>query len=265
MPRARNIKPAIFKNEILGTADPNLTLLFISLWCLADREGRLEDRPERIKAETFPYRMGVAIERSLNELQRSGFIIRYKVGDLKVIQVTEFCKHQSPHHTEKKSVLPPCDAKALILKTDGEVPVKTPLVVRDLPVVERSDSLIPDSLIPDYLIPEKAPTRKQEDREFEYFWTIYPKRPGANKTQAFRVWQANLKKGVSSTDMLRGADRYLKHCQAEGKEPKYILQAATFLGPDQHYALEWKAGSSKADTFDNWLTGGGGSNDIIDI
>ncbi len=78
MPRARNIKPGLFSNEILGTADPLLTILFTSLWCLADKAGRLEDRPERIKAQTFPYREGINIERSLFELQRMGFIIRYK-------------------------------------------------------------------------------------------------------------------------------------------------------------------------------------------
>ena len=56
MARARNIKPSFFMNEDLGQADPLVSLLFISLWCLADREGRLEDRPLKIKAQTFPYR-----------------------------------------------------------------------------------------------------------------------------------------------------------------------------------------------------------------
>lgn len=264
MPRARNIKPGLFKNELLGTADPNLTLLFISLWCLADREGRLEDRPERIKIETFPYRTSIDIERSLKELQRSGFIIRYKVGNLKVIQVTEFCKHQSPHHTEKKSVLPPCDSNSLILKMDGDVTVNKPFELRELPVVKRSDSLIPDSLIPDYLITEKAPPRKIEDRDFEYFWTIYPRRPGANKTQAAKAWNARLKEGVLPDEILNGTDRYCRYCQTMNVDPQYIKQAATFLGPDQHYRSDWTS-TNKADKFDNWLTGKGGSNDTIDI
>ena len=43
--RARNLKPSIFKNELLAVADPLYTLVFEGLWCLADREGRLEDRP----------------------------------------------------------------------------------------------------------------------------------------------------------------------------------------------------------------------------
>ena len=103
MARARNIKPAIFKNEILGVADPLLTILFQSLWCLADREGRLEDRPLRIKAETFPYRDGLDVNGYLTELQRSGFIQRYSIGGVALIQVVNFKKHQTPHNTEKTS------------------------------------------------------------------------------------------------------------------------------------------------------------------
>lgn len=53
MARSRNIKPGLFKNEVLGVADPIYTILFQGLWVLADREGRLEDRPMRIKAETL--------------------------------------------------------------------------------------------------------------------------------------------------------------------------------------------------------------------
>ena len=129
--RARNIKPGLFKNELLGTADPLLTLLFEGLWCLADREGRLEDRPMRIKAEVFPYRENLDVHRYLTELERFGFVRRYKVGDLALIEVLNFKKHQSPHHTEKTGDLP--------------APVNSPLSNGEYP----PDSLIPDSLIPD--------------------------------------------------------------------------------------------------------------------
>ena len=50
MARARNIKPGFFANENLAECDPLARLLFAGLWCLADREGRLEDRPKRIAA-----------------------------------------------------------------------------------------------------------------------------------------------------------------------------------------------------------------------
>ena len=76
MARARSIKPSLFDNEILGTADPLYTILFEGLWCHADREGRLEDRPLRIKAQIFLYREGIKPDDLLNWLEENRFIYR---------------------------------------------------------------------------------------------------------------------------------------------------------------------------------------------
>lgn len=107
--RARSLKPSLFKNEILGSADPLLTILFEGLWCEADREGRLEDRPLRIKAEVFPYREGLDINALLSWLTENEFIRRYKVRGVAVIQVIKFLEHQRPHNNEVASVLPSFD------------------------------------------------------------------------------------------------------------------------------------------------------------
>jgi hypothetical protein len=85
MARARNIKPGFFKNEILGVADPLYSLLFEGLWVLADRAGRLEDRPLRIKGEVFPYRDGLNVDAMLNWLESNGFIRRYTAQGKKCI------------------------------------------------------------------------------------------------------------------------------------------------------------------------------------
>lgn len=138
MARARNIKPSLFKNEVLGTIDPLLTILFEGLWCLADKEGRLEDRPLRIRAETLPYREGIDVNAMLTELERLEFIQRYKVGNLRLIQVLNFVKHQNPHHTEKKSELPAFSASC-------HVTVNSQLDTETAP----ADSLNTDFLIPD--------------------------------------------------------------------------------------------------------------------
>lgn len=105
MARSRNIKPGLFKNELLGVADPLYTLAFQGLWVLADREGRLEDRPLRIKAETFPYR-DVDMDPLLDWLQAEEFIQRYAVADKRYIQVLNFRKHQNPHKNETESEIP---------------------------------------------------------------------------------------------------------------------------------------------------------------
>ena len=64
MARARNIKPSFFTNEDLVELSFETRLLFIGLWTLADRAGRLEDRPKRIKMAVFPAD-SVDVERSL--------------------------------------------------------------------------------------------------------------------------------------------------------------------------------------------------------
>ena len=54
MARARNIKPGFFLNEELVELPFSTRLLFIGLWTLADRDGRMEDKPKRIKMSLFP-------------------------------------------------------------------------------------------------------------------------------------------------------------------------------------------------------------------
>jgi hypothetical protein len=108
MARSRNIKPGFYKNEDLAECSVLARLLFPGLWLLADREGRLEDRPKRIKGEIFPFD-NVDTNELLNELKQWGFIKRYQVGEKNYIQVLNFCSHQSPHCTEKDSVIPDYD------------------------------------------------------------------------------------------------------------------------------------------------------------
>lgn len=105
--RARNLKPGIFKNELLATSDPLNTWIFEGLWCLADREGRLEDRPRRIHLEINPGRAFEGTEAALAWLAKHGFIIRYAHGSGQYIQIVSFAKHQNPHVREPASSIPP--------------------------------------------------------------------------------------------------------------------------------------------------------------
>jgi len=107
MARTRSLKPGFFKNEILGQLPIQDQLLFAGLWTLADRAGRLEDRPARIKAEIFPYR-DVDIEASLCRLHQTEFIIRYSREEA-YIALPTFSKHQSPHMKEQASTIPAPD------------------------------------------------------------------------------------------------------------------------------------------------------------
>lgn len=140
--RARNIKPGFFENEYLAECDPLARILFAGLWCMADREGRLEDRPKKIKAKILPYD-DCDIPALLNQLAQFGFITRYVCDDCHYIQINNFTKHQNPHCKETESTIPaPCKhSTSTVLEQDEHS--SSP-----------ADSLIPDSGFSDSLIPD---------------------------------------------------------------------------------------------------------------
>jgi len=105
MARARNIKPSFCSNEQIAECDIWARMLFIHLWGLADREGRLEDRPLRIKAAVFPYD-NCDVETMLAQLADKSLIIRYEAGGMKLIWIPKFLLHQRPHINEAPSLLP---------------------------------------------------------------------------------------------------------------------------------------------------------------
>ena len=106
MARARTIKPGFFKNEDLCALPFAARLLFAGLWTIADRDGRLEDRPKRIKAEVFPYD-DLDCEDLLCILQSADFIQRYEsVDGLRYISIPSWKKHQNPHKNETVSIIP---------------------------------------------------------------------------------------------------------------------------------------------------------------
>ena len=177
MARARNIKPGFFKNEDLAECSVWARLLFPGLWMLADREGRIEDRPKRIKGEIFPFD-AIEVDPLLGELVNWGFIRRYLIDGKRCIQINNFQVHQSPHGTEKDSDLPDesgvytvnerakngciTGKTSKVKGSEGSTTVNQPLsngeptVNPPLDNALNPDSLNPDSLNPDSLNPESS-------------------------------------------------------------------------------------------------------------
>lgn len=106
MARSRNLKPSFFTDDELAALPALTRLLFAGLWTVADRAGRLEDRPLRIKAEVLPYD-NCDVNEMLQQLDGIGVIHRYAVGPKRYIQIRTFAKHQNPHIREPQSVIPP--------------------------------------------------------------------------------------------------------------------------------------------------------------
>lgn len=104
MPASRVLKKQYYLNEELAEKSLGARLLLPGLWILADRDGRLEDRPKRIKAELFPYD-SVSIEKLLEELDGS-FILRYEAEGKRLIQILNWEKHAKVHPKEKSFQFP---------------------------------------------------------------------------------------------------------------------------------------------------------------
>jgi hypothetical protein len=103
--RARNIKAGFFENEELAQLPYEARLLFAGLWCYADREGRFEWRPKRIKALLFPYDE-IDITCHLMSLHDMTLILQYKYHTNTFGFIPAFKKHQNPHPHEARSTLP---------------------------------------------------------------------------------------------------------------------------------------------------------------
>lgn len=80
---------------------------------------------------------------------------------------------------------------------------------------------------------------------FENAWHLYPQRPNANKGAAFRAWKARLAAGCTEEEMVAGVAGYKAFCAAQGTEPQYIKQPATFFGPDCHFRNDWSVPASR--------------------
>jgi len=107
--RSRVIRHGFWLNGDLCALSRDARLLFVGLWCLADRDGRLDGRPMQIRRHLFPFDAdlnGQRIETLLADLERAGFILKYEVSGENFILVRNFKKHQSPHPKEAQSKLP---------------------------------------------------------------------------------------------------------------------------------------------------------------
>ena len=155
MARARQLKPGFFQNDQLAECSHAARLLFAGLWTIADREGRLEDRPSRIKGLVFPYG-SERVDRLLDELvtkknedDSPAFILRYAVSGRRYIQIVNFIRHQNPHHREPDSLIPPpCPgpAQGLAEKSRGSAQGKAgtgPVPAVPLPPSGSKDPLPP--------------------------------------------------------------------------------------------------------------------------
>jgi len=196
MPRIRYIKPEFFTDENIAELPMAARLLFQGLWCLADKAGRLEDRPKYIKAMLFPYD-DVDAEAMLALLDGGAkrFIRRYQADGKAFIQIINFEKHQKPHHTEKQSEIPnppiePESNRSLTVTPplqDGKTPALMGMEKGMGKGSEASSAVAASDAPPATETPETTSTGASPE-DFDTFWQAYPRKVG--KAAAFGKWKS---------------------------------------------------------------------------
>lgn len=208
-------------------------ILFQGLWCLADRKGRLEDRPDRIEAEIFPYKFQkVNVEKILEELSgyENPFIIRYTVNENRYIQIVKFEKHQRPHLREVESIIP-----ARPRHDQGT----TQAVPR-----HSLDALTPDSpfLTPDSLYSPNGETHKKPLTDIQKIVLTYKIASGYPKDD--KAWDklnfARCSKTAKALLEFFGNWKDAADCIQEIYEKFTSIGRTTTIETVQKHASEWK-------------------------
>jgi len=194
MARARNIKPAICLDDRFAELPHWVRLLLIYLWMLADRAGRLPDNPRRIGASAFPYE-SLEIGKGLQQLHDCGYILRYEVGQQRLIQILHWQRDQRPHHQEAASELAPPPDRSISLEGASDFAPRREVVRPKNGLVDESILLIPDT---GYLIPDTgfgstdASIRTSPDPDsfdfeefFECCYTRHPKKGNRGIAQRY--------------------------------------------------------------------------------
>jgi hypothetical protein len=189
MARIRYLHPEFFEDEDLSELPYWVRILFSGMWTIADKAGRLEDRPERIKIKVLPYDK-VNIDKGLEILSqpkkhsKKPYIVRYVVDGERYIQIISWSQYQSPHHTEKDSVIPPYN---------GELTVKQPLDnsnLRDAHLCNKEKEKEKEKGVPALLeVKEHFTKNNSTEHEAQKFFNYYEAngwKVGANPMKKWR-------------------------------------------------------------------------------
>lgn len=250
MARARNIKPGFFRNEILAELEPLTRILFAGLWTVADREGRLEDRPRRIKADVLPYDDDADVDAMLAALAEKSFIARYKYGASSYIQIIQFDKHQNPHKGEAQSSIPPMDTAEPSATDSGNVETTNPAGTGKSPEHSKStvqtpesnstnlaDSLNTDSLIPDSGLLERscAHARDGADAPEHASAATTPRKPKTNRA-------TQIPDDFEITEALRqfARDRGFTEPEIDHESEKFVNYWRTEQRPKKDWGGTWR-------------------------
>jgi len=115
--RIRTIKPEFFTSEDIVNLSPLTRLLYIAIWCEADKEGRLTWKPMTFKLRYFPGD-NCDTKAMCQKLVDAGLIVLYGNG---LAYCPTFSKHQHINPRESASQLPDPSASSRVTNASARV------------------------------------------------------------------------------------------------------------------------------------------------
>ena len=150
MARIRTIKPEFFTSEDIVGMTPLARLLYIALWCEADKEGRLCWKPKTFKMRYLPGDE-CSVDALCKELIAAGVVVLYGDG---LAYIPGFSKHQHVNPRESASVLPEPEGHTATPPKKIQRDVREQVIERDGGVCVRCGSDDHPQL--DHILPQSA-------------------------------------------------------------------------------------------------------------
>lgn len=223
MARIRTIKPDFFTSEDIVELEPMARLLYIALWCEADRDGRMAWKPRTFKMRYLPGD-DCDIDALCDALVTRGLVCLYGDG---LAYIPSFKAHQHINPREGASTFPdPDDEKSRV--TDASSRVQSSSVTRREEGKGKEGKGNIDRRVEDASPPQPVdkPSRKK------------PKAPipdGYKFPTKVREYGATL--GFTDAELDREEQRFIRHAkQNDRRQSDWDLTAENWLDKGAEFA-----------------------------
>lgn len=200
MARIRTIKPEFFTDSKITSLTPLARVFYVSLWCEADREGRLKWDAVSLKYRYLPADP-VDADDLADDLEGLGLIRFYEADGALYAFIPSFKRHQVINNRESESTLP--------------VPLPEHYVTRERRVPDASCGKEGRKGKEGKEGTAKVPKGTVYPQDFESFWTLYPAKVG--KDAALRAWKKRKRSGdlPSLPELTEAIGKYIHHKPAD--------------------------------------------------
>jgi hypothetical protein len=217
MARIRTIKPEFFTSADSVSLSPLARLFYVSLWCQADREGRLKWNAETLKMRCLPAD-DCDINELANELVSRGMIILYHTKGMDLCFIPTFSEHQVINNREGSSILPEYDDDQKTVTRESGVNTRESGREGRKGKEGKGKETSSDCFFEDQEINTKP------ESTFDDWYKHYPKKVG--RGQAEKAYKSAIK-DVPFDQLVSATKAYSD--LFEGKPKDYIKHPATWL------------------------------------